>query len=55
MCAIENTTVCKAIVNGNFFTTEEACMGDIINAVEYADTKSAFVRDFKCILWGEPL
>jgi hypothetical protein len=55
MCAMENPTSCGVITNGNFFTTEDACMGDIIKAVKYADTQGSFIRDFKCIQWSEPL
>jgi len=55
MCLLDNPTVCAAKPSAVFYPTEEACYGDIGEAVAYAVTLNAFVSDLQCIEWGEPV
>lgn len=54
MCSYEMANQCQAIVNGAFFATEQECMGDLPKAVAYADDQDRYIRDYKCVVWGEP-
>ena len=55
MCAFDRANDCVPITKGTFFATEEECMADVISAVEYADSQGNYIRDYKCISWGEPV
>lgn len=54
MCAFDRANDCTPIVKGAFFPSYEECMADVLVAVEYADSQGRYIRDYKCISWGEP-
>ena len=54
LCSLSNPVECGAVTSINFYATQEECILGIGNAIEYADTQDAYVRDYKCINWGTP-
>lgn len=45
---------CSVITSTTFYQTQEECVGDIGNAVLFAQAQGQFVVDYYCHNWGNP-
>ena len=53
MCAINSPSICQAIHKSDFFRTVEECEEDIGNAIMYIESQGMYLRDYRCVVWGE--
>ena len=54
VCLTGDPSKCQTIKSSDFLPTEDACMERIVMAVDIVSSNGAFVRDYKCVFWGEP-
>ena len=54
VCLYANPTECVALTSKAFYTTEEECYLDRIQAEEQLNNTLQGVTAYKCITWGEP-
>lgn len=53
VCLLDQSE-CGVITSTSFYQTQEECVGDIGNAVLFAQTQGQFVVDYYCHNWGNP-
>lgn len=55
VCSINYPNICQAISKGGFFRTVEECEADVGSALMYAESQGMYLRDYRCVVWGEPV